>query len=278
VQHHHAHIAACLAEYGVSGKVIGLAMDGTGFGTDGTAWGGELMIADTAVFSRAGHFRTFSLPGSEKAIREPWRIAAGLLKDAFGPQWQAIAAELELVPPEIPLGDFAKVLDHNINSPRTSSLGRLFDAVSALLGVRRKVSFEGQAAMELEGLAGNGPDVDVALGIERGESLIIDPLAAVRKLVELVLGGVDKRAAAAAFHGAVVSALVEAAALLRDKTGLDRVALGGGCFQNRILLEGCEAGLEALGFEVFSPSMVPCNDGCISLGQAVIAAEQIREG
>lgn len=276
VQHHHAHIAACLAEYGVRGKVIGLAMDGTGFGADGTVWGGELMIADTAEFCRAGHFRTFSLPGSEKAIREPWRIAAGLLRDAFGPQWLGIAVELELIPPEIPLTAFARALELNINAPRTSSLGRLFDAVSALLGVRRKVSFEGQAAMELEGLAGNGAEVDIALGIEKGETLIIDPVAAVRKLVEFVLGGADKGAVAAAFHTAVISALAESAAVLRDRTGLDRVALGGGCFQNRILLEGCEAGLKAQGFEVFLPGAVPCNDGGISLGQAVIVGERLR--
>ncbi len=132
--------------------------------------------------------------------------------------------------------------------------------------------------MELEGLAGKGADVDMALGIEGAETLIIDPIAPlVRKLVELVLGGWISGPAAAAFHGAVIAALVESAAVLRDKTGLDRVALGGGCFQNRILLEGCMPSGGA-GFEVFSPGIVPCNDGCISLGQAVIAAERVRKG
>jgi len=278
VQHHHAHIAACLAEFGITGKVIGLAMDGTGFGPDGTAWGGELLIADLVSFNRAGHFKTFALPGSEKAIREPWRIAAGLLKEAYGGEWKEIAARLELIPPGVPLAGFEQALEKKINSPLTSSLGRIFDGVAALLSGKRTVSFEGQAAMELEGFADPHSGLELAFGIRNEEMLLIDPAPLVRAAVQYILRGEEKGGIAAAFHSAVVAALVEAARLLRDKTGLNRAVLSGGCFQNRLLIEGCISSMEAAGFEVFSHSALPCNDGSISLGQAVIAGEREKRG
>jgi hydrogenase maturation protein HypF len=278
VQHHHAHIAACLAELGITGKVIGLAMDGTGFGADGTAWGGELMIADLASFDRVGHFRNFSLPGADRAIKEPWRIAASLLKEAYGGRWTEIAAGLELFPPGIPIAGFEQALDRRINSPLTSSLGRIFDGVAALLAGKKSVTFEGQAAMELEGFAAADGGLELAFGIHNEGKLLIDTAPLVRGLVELITEGRDKSCIAAAFHQAVVAALAEAARLLRDKTGLNRAVLSGGCFQNRLLLEGCISSLEAAGFEVFSHSALPCNDGSISLGQAVIAGEWAKKG
>ena len=278
VQHHHAHIAACLAEFGIKGQVIGVAMDGTGLGADGTAWGGELLIADNVSFSRAGHFKTFALPGADRAIREPWRIAASLLKEAYGSEWKEFAAELEVVPSGIPLAAFEQALEKKINSPLTSSLGRIFDGVAALLAGRKSVSFEGQAAMELEGFADSKSSLELAFGIENSETLLIDPAPLVRGAVNYILQGKEKSGIAAAFHYAVIAALCEAVKLLRDKTGHNRIALSGGCFQNRLLLEGCTSIMESAGFEVFSPCSLPCNDGSISLGQAVIAAEWEKRG
>lgn len=278
VQHHHAHIAACIAEFGITGKVLGLAMDGTGFGADGTAWGGELLIADKVSFSRAGHFKTFALPGADRAIREPWRIAASLLKEAYGSEWKKTAAELELVPGTVPIDSFEHALDRKINSPLTSSLGRIFDAVAALLAGRKNVSFEGQAAMELEGCAVPDGELELAFGIEDSEELLIDPAPLVKGVVELIKEGREKSRIAAAFHKAVITALVEAAGLIRDKTRLNQAVLSGGCFQNRLLLEGCIGALESAGFEVFSHSALPCNDGSISLGQAVVAGEWAKRG
>jgi hydrogenase maturation protein HypF len=277
VQHHHAHIAACLAEFGIQGKVIGAAMDGTGLGTDGTAWGGELLIADRISFSRAGHFKAFALPGADRAIREPWRIAASLLREAYGSAWKEIAAALEIVPAGIPLAGFEQALDKKINSPLTSSLGRIFDGVAALLAGRKSVSFEGQAAMELEGFAGSRSDLELAFGMEDSESLLIDPAPVVKDIVEFIRQGKKRNDIAAAFHNAVIAAITEAVKLLRDKTGLNRVALSGGCFQNRLLLEGCTSAMDSAGFEVFSPGALPCNDGSISLGQAVIAGEWAKK-
>lgn len=278
VQHHHAHIAACLAEFGIKGKVIGVAMDGTGLGVDGTAWGGELLIADNVSFSRAGHFKTFALPGAERAIREPWRIAASLLKEACGSEWKEIAAELEVVPSGIPLASFEQALEKKINSPLTSSLGRIFDGVAALLAKRKSVSFEGQAAMELEGFADSKSSLELAFGIENSDTLLIDPAPLVREAVNYILQGRERNGIAAAFHDAVVAALCEAVKLLRNKTGLNRIVLSGGCFQNRLLLDGCISSMESAGFEVFSPCALPCSDGSISLGQAVIAAEWEKRG
>lgn len=278
VQHHHAHIAACLAEFGITGKVIGLAMDGTGFGPDGTAWGGELLIADIVSFSRAGHFKSFSLPGADRAVREPWRIAASLLKDAYGGEWKKVAEQLVIIPERVPVDSFELALDRRINSPLTSSLGRIFDAVAALLAGRKSVSFEGQAAMELEGCAVPDSRLELAFGIQDSEKVLIDPAPLVRGLVDLITDGRDKGEIAAAFHKAVINALADAVKLLRDRTGLNQAVLSGGCFQNRLLLEGCISALESAGFEVFSPGALPCNDGSISLGQAVIAGEWAKKG
>jgi len=278
VQHHHAHIAACLAEFGISGKVIGLAMDGTGFGPDGTAWGGELLIADKISFSRAGHFKPFALPGADRAIKEPWRIAVSLLRDAYGGSWKERAAELGILPQGIPVAGLEKAIEKNINSPLTSSLGRIFDGIAALVAGKKSVTFEGQAAMELEGFADSQAGLELSFGIDDSEKLLIDPAPLVRETVKYILDGRERAGIAAAFHNAVIAVLSEAAKLLRDKTGLNQIVLSGGCFQNRILLEGCHSSMEAAGFEVFSPCALPCNDGGVCLGQAVIAGEWEKRG
>lgn len=273
VQHHHAHIASCMAENGITGKVIGLAMDGTGYGPDATIWGGEFLVADATDFVRAGHLMQFRLPGAEAAIREPWRIGASLLREAFGKQWQALAARMSLAqkPEHYPL--LEKMLAGPVNSPVTSSLGRLFDGVAALLGIRSTVSFEGQAAMELEAAAEGASKAPCSFTIDAGDNMLqLNYAPAIKELVAQRLQGAEPSALAACFHATIISSCVEMAVRIRRTTGLNRTVLSGGCFQNRLLLEGCIAGLANAGFEVYSHQLVPTNDGGISLGQAFVAA------
>lgn len=279
VQHHHAHIVSCMAEHGLSGKVIGLAMDGTGYGMDGHVWGGEFLVADEAAFTRAGHIKEFLLPGGEKAVREPWRLGASLLREACGDGWQETAAALELLPDAKTAVLLDRMMERGLNSPPCSSLGRVFDGVAALLGLRRAASFEGQAAMELEGAAGGKGDGELPFAVARnGERLILDLFPAVREIAQRRLAGGGAAGLAAAFHDTLVAALTAAAETIREETGLARVVLAGGCFQNRLLLEGLLQRLTAAGFAVFWHRQVPTNDGGISLGQAVCAAARLRDG
>ena len=276
VQHHHAHVASCMAENKIAGKVIGLAMDGTGYGADATIWGGEFLIADEKDFLRAGHVKPFRLPGSDTAIREPWRIGASLLRESFGDQWQNMAAKLSLWHQPEQYEILEKMLSAQINSPVASSLGRLFDGVAAILGIRDTISFEGQAAMELEAAADGSTGDVLPYAIEsEGPALQINFMPAIRALSERKLAGDKTGRLAHAFHSTVIQALIDMAERLRSATGLNRTALSGGCFQNKLLFEGCITGLENTGFKVYSHHLVPTNDGGISLGQAVIAAEKL---
>ena len=252
VQHHHAHAAACLAEHGREGPALALVFDGTGYGTDGTLWGGELLRCDLRGFERVAHLEPVPLPGGRAAIREPWRTAAAYLELAGRPvpfaRWEQVRAALR------------------VNAPLSSGMGRLFDAVAALLGLRERVSYEGQAAVELEQLAGDAAAVAypcrVAAGVVYGSDLVRaahDDLAAGRAPQEV----------AAAFHEGVAVAAAEACA----QAGEPRlVVLSGGSFQNLRLLDATTARLEALGFEVLAHRLVPPNDGGISYGQAAVAA------
>lgn len=306
VQHHHAHIVSVLAENRLPGEVIGLAMDGTGFGTDGEIWGGEFLRADERSFVRRGHLQYLLLPGGDRAVREPWRIAASLLRGAFGAEWPEWALRLGLVPQaagasagqkgKIEGGDalrriapievlayLERVMAGRIRSPWTSSLGRMFDGVAALCGLRREVNFEGQAAMELEALAEGGTDLHLPYAIREegledphylasGERVrILDLMPAVRAMAEALVAGRARQEIALAFHRLSAEALTAMAKVLREETGINRAALSGGCFQNRLLLRGCREALEAAGFETLTHRIVPPNDGCISLGQAVVA-------
>jgi len=277
VQHHHAHIVSCMAENGIEGEVIGIAMDGTGYGTDGSVWGGEFLIADEAFFTRAGHIRTYLLPGGEKAIREPWRIAASLLKETYGMNWPDFAKKLNIVPQESYYEIMDRIMAQKFNSPMTSSLGRLFDGVAAILGIRHTVTFEGQAAMELEALAKSKTDNILPFDIsESGGVLCLDFSSMIRVIVEEVLTGKSRGEIAYTFHMSLTVAFRRIAETIRKKTGLNRIVLSGGCFQNRILTEGVIMELEKSGFAVFFHEILPTNDGCISLGQAVCAGEQVR--
>ncbi len=277
IQHHHAHIVSVMAENGIAGKVIGMAMDGSGYGMDGTVWGGEFLIADEAAFARAGHIMNYLLPGGEKAIREPWRIAVSLLKEAYGRAWPDVAEELNVIPEKDYYETMDRVMTHKFNSPVTSSLGRLFDGVAAIMGIRRKVTFEGQAAMELEALAKSGSDTLLPFEIcKAGDVFHLDFSPMIRKIVEELRAGRSRAEIACSFHLALPVAFRGMAEAIRKQTGLNRVVLSGGCFQNRILTEGTIKELEKACFAVFFHEVLPANDGCISLGQAVCAGAQVK--
>lgn len=279
VQHHHAHVVSCMAEHGLAGKVIGLAMDGTGYGIDEQVWGGEFLVADEREFERIGHIRYYLLPGGEAAIREPWRVAASLLKEAYGDSWRKVAEKLILMPEKSCYEMLDRIMQLKINSPYTSSLGRIFDAVAAITGLRRRVTFEGQAAMELEAIASKETNMVFPFDMFESEGvLLLNLIPAVRELTEMFLGGVSGGEIACAFHRTLHKAFTEAADTIRNKRGLNRIVLTGGCFQNRILLEGCIKSLSEAGFDVYSHSLVPTNDGGISLGQAVCAGARMKRG
>jgi hydrogenase maturation protein HypF len=280
VQHHHAHIVSCMADNQIAGDLIGLAMDGTGYGLDGSAWGGEFLIANETGFQRFGHLRYLVLPGGEKAIHEPWRIAASLLKTAYGKSWRELAGRLSLVSDESTCELLDKMIECGINSPLSSGLGRLFDGVAALIGLRRTVSFEGQAAMELEAQASHisGPPYpyDISRNINKPYILEVAPM--IRAIVADIEAGKSKEHIAASFHQTLTDAFTAMVCKLQKATGLWRVVLSGGCFQNRILLEGSIDKLKRAGFEVYCHRQVPANDGGVSLGQAVVAASLIKKG
>jgi hydrogenase maturation protein HypF len=276
VQHHHAHIVSAMAENGLSRRMIGLAMDGTGYGPDGTAWGGEFLVADEIDFQRAGHIRPYMLPGSEKAVKEPWRVAASLLRESFGDTWRDVARRLPLKEKESHFDVLENMMAQGFNSPLTSSLGRVFDGVAAILGTRQAVSFEGQAAMELETLATRLTRRSYPYEITRdGDKTVLDLRPLVRAVAEERIKGKDPAAIAAAFHQTIVRAIVAMTGTVREQTGLGKAVLSGGCFQNRVLLEGTVRDLEKAGFEVYTHQMLPANDGCIALGQAVVAAARL---
>ncbi len=292
VQHHHAHIAACLADNGwqpEQGPVIGVALDGTGYGTDGAIWGGEWLIAGYGDFRRAAHLEYLPLPGGDAAIREPWRIAAAYVYALLGAH--DLPAQL-LLPPD-PAGGrepglqrkrikelLIRQIDRGINTPSTSSMGRLFDAVSALLGVCRETSYEAQAAIELEQVAAPiRPDVEpYPFEVERGEEGDVVRLAPLfRALLEEVERETPVPEVSLRFHVTVAGMVVRVAGRLREETGIETVALSGGVFQNRLLLELLVPRLEAAGFEILLHRQVPPNDGGVSLGQAVVGAFGLRE-
>jgi hydrogenase maturation protein HypF len=275
VQHHHAHIASCLADNDADGPVIGVAFDGTGYGTDGTIWGGEFLIADLAEFSRAGFLAPVPMPGGAAAIRQPWRMAAAYLAAAYprgGPE--DLAVRRRNARQWDPISAMAR---RGLNSPLTSSAGRLFDAVAALLGVRDVINYEGQAAIELEQLVDPAEKAAYPAALTfSDDQLRVRGADLVRAAAEDLAAGVGNRVIAARFHQGVARAIVSACEALRDRHGPATVALSGGVFQNLMLATAVEHGLEAARFTVLTHHRVPCNDGGISLGQAVVAAARDR--
>lgn len=263
VQHHHAHIAAVMAERGLGREALGLALDGVGLGTDGTAWGGELLRVDGKSFERLGHLAELALPGGDSAAREPWRMAASVLH-ALG-RGEEIERRFALPA----AGAVWQMLERNFNSPPTSSCGRWFDAAAGLLGVREASAFEGQAAMLLEGLAqAYGPVAPMNGGYTLvGGVLNLLPLLATLSETR------DASHGAALFHATLAEALVEWVAAKRAETGLNDVVFGGGCFLNRLLSADLAARLEALGAKVYQACQIPPNDGGLALGQAWVAMQ-----
>jgi hydrogenase maturation protein HypF len=277
VQHHHAHIASCLADNGESGPVLGVALDGLGYGTDGTIWGGEFLVADLISARRAGRLAPVPLPGGTAAIRQPWRLALSYLDAAYGAD---LPPGLDVVRRNQPRWtDVLAVARAGTNSPLTSSAGRLFDAVAALLGVRDTISYEGQAAIELEQLADpaeTGSYPAAIGGGTAGETLVVHGEDLVRAATEDLLAGVGVAKIATRFHNGVVDAVAGACVKLRETTGLTDVALSGGVFQNVLIVTGVAGRLADRGFRVLTHSQVPTNDGGISLGQAAVAAARDR--
>ncbi len=274
VQHHHAHIASCLADNGVAGPVIGVAFDGTGYGTDGTIWGGEFLIGGLADTRRAGHLAPVPMPGGAAAIRQPWRMAAAYLDAAYP---SGLPGALDVTRRNAPGWDTVTTMARRgINAPLTSSAGRLFDAVAALLGVRDQVNYEGQAAIELEQLASSSETGSYPVRVTGGEILTIYGADLIRAVTEDMAAGADADVIAARFHNAVADLIVAACETLRERSGLGTVALSGGVFQNVRLLHSVFDQLAERRFTVLVHSRVPCNDGGISLGQAVVAAARDR--
>jgi hydrogenase maturation protein HypF len=278
VQHHHAHVAACMAENHLEGKVIGMALDGTGYGTDGAIWGGEILLTDYANFERAAHFEYVPLPGGAAAIREPWRVAVSYLAKHFGSDVNALKLPFlnEIDPRKLHV--VLMMAQREVHSPRTSSCGRLFDAVAALVGLRTKVSYEAQAAIELEMAAHESSD-------EGAYPFDVIPANSVwqigtRALFDWLIADIGKGASvpdmSRRFHNGLVAVLVELAEKIREKHELSRVCLSGGCFQNVLLFESMLAALRKREFAVYFHSEVPPGDGGISLGQALVAAHVLK--
>ncbi|GAA3936622.1 carbamoyltransferase HypF [Actinomadura viridis] len=272
VQHHHAHIASCLADNGHDGPVIGIALDGLGYGDDGTLWGGELLVADLAGYERAGHLETVPMPGGAAAVREPWRMAAAHLDALYGDDVPDLAVVRRHPDQWASVTTLART---RTNAPSTSSAGRLFDAVSAIVCGRDTAAYEGQAAIELEQRADTGERGGYAMTVTDGAPLLLRGTDLVRGAVDDLASGVGPGRIAARFHNGLAFALVRAACALRDRTGLRVAALSGGVFQNMILLERVVTGLERENFTVLVHSRVPPNDGGICLGQAVVAATRL---
>lgn len=267
VQHHHAHVASCLVEHGRRERVIGVAWDGTGYGPDGTVWGGEFLVADLAGFERAGRIRPVPLAGGDAAVREPWRMALSWLMEAGLPTGRVSAPARDAVAAAIRAG---------VGVVPTSSAGRLFDAVASLAGIRDVASYEGQAAMELEAAAAGGAGDPYPLPVVDGPLLELDPRPLVSAVVDDAVRGEPAARIGARFHAALAGAIAEACARVRDRCRLQTVALSGGCFQNRLLTEQAAARLAERGFEVLLHARVPPGDGGIALGQAAVAAWRAR--
>ena len=273
VQHHHAHVASCMAEHARTDAVIGVAFDGTGCSPQGELWGGEFLLADRARFWRLGHLRPIAMAGGEAAVREPWRLGVAALRDAG-------------VPPDVlggvqagRLSTVLRMLEQRVSILEATGAGRWFDAVAAIVGLRQTVSYEGQAAIELEALArGAGLPYPFVVADAPGTPFAVDLRPTIRAIADDVRDRVSAAQVSARFHATLAAAVVEGCRRVRAAHDVHVVVLTGGCFQNRLLTEQARDGLAAEGFDVLLHRLVPPNDGGVSLGQAVVAARRLQEG
>jgi hydrogenase maturation protein HypF len=279
VQHHHAHLASCMAEHGLTEPVIGVTFDGTGYGLDGAIWGGEFLVGDYRQFRRWAHLRYVGMPGGERAIREPWRMALAHLVDA-----ESTIALIEARNLHRDVRMLMTMLERRLNTPFTSSAGRLFDAVAALAGVRNQVSYEGQAAVELESLAMDAPSdhsYPFELSLAGADKMAdptweIDTRPMIREVASDVAGGVSPALIARRFHTTVVDLIAAVCGRIREVSGVGCVVLSGGVFLNALLVGEATARLTGDGFRVYRHRRVPPNDGGLCLGQLAIAAALSR--
>lgn len=282
VQHHHAHAAACMAEHGLTGDAVGVVFDGTGFGEDGTIWGGEFLICNYSDYKRVAHLAPFKLPGGEKAIEEPWRLAALFIDEVFEDDREREKIRRALLTDE-ERGKWEFISNASrmgIHSPATSSAGRLFDAASAVLGIRRRVDYEGEAAIHLEYRAWqSGINESVKFPVEKiNGAFVISPKELMRLLIESAARRPDSKVIsdlARIFHNSVASAIKDTVVLLAGEYGLKSVVLSGGCFQNLLLLGMAQNLLVEAGFNVYTNRFLPPNDGCISYGQVAVASAKV---
>jgi hydrogenase maturation protein HypF len=270
VQHHHAHIASCMAEYRLNEKVIGVAFDGTGFGTDGNTWGSEFMICDLHDFRRISHFEYIPLPGGDAASEEPWRVAVSWLYKVYGEKFTGLNLPfLNSIDAE-KIRMIISMIDKKINSPLSSGAGRLFDAVASLLDLVQVSSFQAEGPMRLEALVLK--DLNQSYSFSAGETIFLDQL--IQAIVEDIIIGISPAIISTKFHNTILLIIFDTVSSIRLKEGLNKVVLSGGVFQNKYLLERTTELLEKSNFEVWSNTAVPANDGGIALGQLAIASER----
>ena len=272
VQHHHAHIASVMAEHNLHEPLIGVALDGTGYGTDGTIWGGEFMVADRCDFERVAHFKTYRLPGGDKAVEEPWRMAVSVLTA------EGLGKEAQRKFPTLKCHLVQKMVKARFNSPLTSSAGRLFDAVASLIGLCDVTTYEAQAAIRLESIADQHVTERYPFAVATGQRpWVLDFGPTLRAILHERGKGVAASSISGKFHNTIAAAILEICRYLRGQRDLNLVALSGGVFQNELLLRRTVSALRSRHFTVFTNTTVPANDGGLALGQATVAAERMNQ-
>jgi hydrogenase maturation protein HypF len=270
VQHHHAHIASCMAEYNLDEKVIGVSMDGTGYGDDGNIWGGEFFVCDLAEYERKTHFEYIPLPGGDSVTKEPWRTAVSYLYKIFGRDFLKLEIPFVRNLDKTKADIILQAIDKKINCPLSSSAGRLFDAIAAITSVCAISKFHAEAPMRLENIASG--TVEIAYPFDFGEVISFD--STIKEIIQDITDGVPVLEISAKFHNTVINVIFAVSSQIRKETGLNKIVLSGGTFQNKYILSRLELILEKDGFEVYSHCKVPSNDGGIALGQLAVAAKR----
>jgi len=279
VQHHHAHIASCLVDNHLDEKVIGIAWDGTGYGADGKIWGGEFLIADLESYERKAHLRYIPLPGGDAAVKEPWRMGATYLYETFGDGFLNIDIDFVKKIDRKKWAVIKNMIDKKINSPDVSSIGRLFDAVSSMIGLHDFITYQGQAAIELEMKAGDKGKEGYEFNLKNGNRIyIIDPGSMIKSVINDIKDGISQSKISSKFHIGLADLIVKMSKILRKETGINKVCLSGGVFQNMILRNKATESLKRNKFKVYNHKTIPPNDGGISAGQVAIAMRNITRG